>query len=183
MGHVHGYPFLKNKIYSLAHTNFVGHAPIDKSIALLYFKMPLQMAQSRAASQLRGTGVPRQSPSSIGIRRRHCANGSNHYKLLGIRKPAISPPSDLQVCQTSFLESLSTILRPKPAKEAPKKTGTKTVFVAGSTGRVGARIVRELLALGYSVRAGCRNVESAQENIDVAEACECVWGESKVWSQ
>lgn len=33
------------------------------------------------------------------------------------------------------------------------------VFVAGSTGRLGLRAVRELLAEGYSVRAGCRNIE------------------------
>lgn len=33
------------------------------------------------------------------------------------------------------------------------------VFVAGSTGRLGARIVRELLKQGYRVRAGVRNMD------------------------
>eukprot|EP00798_Chlamydomonas_sp_ICE-L_P012780 gene12780-16037_t len=42
-----------------------------------------------------------------------------------------------------------------------------TIFVAGSTGRLGARIVRELLAAGYKVRAGARDVESAQKNVDI----------------
>lgn len=36
-----------------------------------------------------------------------------------------------------------------------------TVFVAGATGRLGARIVRELLAQGFKVRAGVRNLDKA----------------------
>ena len=36
-----------------------------------------------------------------------------------------------------------------------------TVFVAGATGRLGARIVRELLSQGFKVRAGVRNMEKA----------------------
>jgi NAD(P)-dependent dehydrogenase (short-subunit alcohol dehydrogenase family) len=43
------------------------------------------------------------------------------------------------------------------------------VFVAGATGRAGARIVRELLKAGFKVRAGARNVEAAEEAVQVAE--------------
>lgn len=37
------------------------------------------------------------------------------------------------------------------------------VFVAGATGRLGARVVRELLAQGFSVRAGTTNPDKAAE--------------------
>ncbi|KAJ7570684.1 hypothetical protein O6H91_01G131300 [Diphasiastrum complanatum] len=36
------------------------------------------------------------------------------------------------------------------------------VFVAGATGKVGSRTVRELLKLGFTVRAGVRNIEKAK---------------------
>ena len=39
------------------------------------------------------------------------------------------------------------------------------MFVAGATGRLGVRIVRELLAQGYKVRAGVRNAEKAEVSI------------------
>lgn len=71
----------------------------------------------------------------------------------------------------------------KPAATQPKK-GTqklsfninrgrrdnKTVFVAGGTGRLGARIVRELVNKGFNVRAGTRNVDRAQSYVDTAAA-------------
>lgn len=43
-----------------------------------------------------------------------------------------------------------------------RKTDTNTVFVAGATGRLGARIVRELLGQGYKVRAGVRSPKKAE---------------------
>lgn len=43
------------------------------------------------------------------------------------------------------------------------------VFVAGSTGRVGLRIVRQLLLAGFKVRAGARNVDKAQQYSSLAE--------------
>ncbi len=44
------------------------------------------------------------------------------------------------------------------------------VFVAGATGRTGARAVRELLKAGFKVRAGARDVKRAEEALEVAEA-------------
>ena len=44
------------------------------------------------------------------------------------------------------------------------------VFVAGATGRLGLRIVRELLQAGFKVRAGARNVSKAQNYVDVASS-------------
>jgi len=45
---------------------------------------------------------------------------------------------------------------------------TIQVFVAGATGRLGLRIVRELLLAGFKVRAGARNTDKAQEYADLA---------------
>lgn len=43
------------------------------------------------------------------------------------------------------------------------------VFVAGSTGRIGLRIVRQLLLAGFKVRAGARNLDKAQSYANLAE--------------
>jgi uncharacterized protein YbjT (DUF2867 family) len=40
--------------------------------------------------------------------------------------------------------------------------------VAGATGRLGLRIVRELLLAGFKVRAGARNTDKAQEYAELA---------------
>ncbi|KAI7836826.1 hypothetical protein COHA_009327 [Chlorella ohadii] len=45
-----------------------------------------------------------------------------------------------------------------------------TVFVAGSTGRLGARIVRELLGKGFKVRAGVRNPDKADTFLEIASS-------------
>lgn len=47
------------------------------------------------------------------------------------------------------------------AKDVKSKDGN-LVFVAGATGRVGSRTVRELLKLGFKVRAGVRSAQRAQ---------------------
>lgn len=49
-----------------------------------------------------------------------------------------------------------------PATSPPKPP---TVFVAGATGRVGYRVVRELAKRGCAVRAGSRNTDKAREAV------------------
>ncbi|GAB4814594.1 hypothetical protein N2152v2_001640 [Parachlorella kessleri] len=52
-----------------------------------------------------------------------------------------------------------------------QKTGgpdPNTIFVAGATGRLGARIVRELLSQGYRVRAGVRSIDKAENFVRTA---------------
>lgn len=44
-----------------------------------------------------------------------------------------------------------------------------TVFVAGATGRVGARIVKECVRAGFNVRAGVRNLDKGNELIETAK--------------
>ena len=42
------------------------------------------------------------------------------------------------------------------------------MFVAGATGRLGARVVRELLGQGFRVRAGVRNLDKADTFLAIA---------------
>lgn len=46
--------------------------------------------------------------------------------------------------------------------EAAGTSGKKKVFVAGATGNTGKRIVEQLLAKGFSVKAGVRDVDKAK---------------------
>ncbi|XP_044488312.1 protein TIC 62, chloroplastic [Mangifera indica] len=57
-------------------------------------------------------------------------------------------------------------IRSEAVGETPKKADLKDndlAFVAGATGKVGSRTVRELLKLGYRVRAGVRSAQRAQD--------------------
>ncbi|XP_059296958.1 protein TIC 62, chloroplastic isoform X4 [Lycium ferocissimum] len=54
------------------------------------------------------------------------------------------------------------------AKDVKTKDGN-LVFVAGATGKVGSRTVRELLKLGFKVRAGVRSTQRAQPLIKSVE--------------
>ncbi|KAF5443986.1 hypothetical protein F2P56_036494 [Juglans regia] len=59
----------------------------------------------------------------------------------------------------------SAKVRSEAVEALPKKKDLKDddlVFVAGATGRVGSRTVRELLKLGFRVRAGVRSVQKAE---------------------
>lgn len=50
----------------------------------------------------------------------------------------------------------------------------KTVFVAGATGQTGKRIVNELLAQGYVVRAGVRDEAKAKDILPKSDKLEFV---------
>ncbi|XP_060176105.1 protein TIC 62, chloroplastic isoform X2 [Lycium barbarum] len=54
------------------------------------------------------------------------------------------------------------------AKDVKTKDGN-LVFVAGATGKVGSRTVRELLKLGFKVRAGVRSTQRAQPLVKSVE--------------
>lgn len=53
---------------------------------------------------------------------------------------------------------------PRAARAAavPPADGDATVFVAGATGQTGRRVVQQLRAAGYKVRAGVRDLRKAQ---------------------
>ena len=61
-----------------------------------------------------------------------------------------------------------SIFKSKDQKKSSGPIQNGVVFVAGATGRVGYRVVRELLLAGFKVRAGVRNVEKAQEMFNTA---------------
>ncbi|KAI5064685.1 hypothetical protein GOP47_0019380 [Adiantum capillus-veneris] len=50
----------------------------------------------------------------------------------------------------------------------PRRQDPRTVFVAGATGQIGARIVQKLLREGFSVRAGVRDLFVAQQLAEFA---------------
>eukprot|EP01024_Parvocaulis_polyphysoides_P001456 TRINITY_DN10386_c1_g1_i4.p2 TRINITY_DN10386_c1_g1~~TRINITY_DN10386_c1_g1_i4.p2 ORF type:complete len:486 (-),score=54.70 TRINITY_DN10386_c1_g1_i4:451-1884(-) len=50
-----------------------------------------------------------------------------------------------------------------PKKGRPQPRDENLVFVAGATGRLGSRIVKELLVKGFKVRGGVRSQEKAKE--------------------
>lgn len=59
----------------------------------------------------------------------------------------------------------TTKVRSEAVEAISKKEDWKdenVVFVAGATGRVGSRTVRELLKLGLQVRAGVRSAKKAE---------------------
>lgn len=49
--------------------------------------------------------------------------------------------------------------------ETASVTGLKKIFVAGATGSTGKRIVEQLLAKGYAVKAGVRDLEKAKTSL------------------
>jgi NADPH:quinone reductase-like Zn-dependent oxidoreductase len=56
------------------------------------------------------------------------------------------------------------------AASAPAQKEKEVVFVAGATGRVGSRAVRELMKLGFRVRAAVRNARRATSLVQVPVA-------------
>ena len=60
-------------------------------------------------------------------------------------------------------------------KETEMTTGSgkdnNVVFVAGATGKVGSRVVRELVKSGFRVRAGVRAVARGQSLLEVCYSC------------
>ncbi|KAI7758267.1 hypothetical protein M8C21_003613, partial [Ambrosia artemisiifolia] len=53
-------------------------------------------------------------------------------------------------------------LQPAETKTKDEEKDVNVVFVAGATGKVGSRTVRELLKLGFNVRAGVRSTQRAE---------------------
>ncbi|KAK4377314.1 hypothetical protein RND71_003610 [Anisodus tanguticus] len=84
---------------------------------------------------------------------KRCPN-SNNFKALRFRAQISAKASSLEPQGT--------------AKDVKSKDGN-LVFVAGATGRVGSRTVRELLKLGFKVRAGVRSAQRAQPLIKSVE--------------
>ncbi|KAM0933115.1 putative NAD(P)-binding domain, NAD(P)-binding domain superfamily [Dioscorea sansibarensis] len=57
---------------------------------------------------------------------------------------------------------------------ASSDDGKKKVFVAGSTGRTGKKIVEQLLAKGFAVRAGALDLEKARRSLPLGSSLDIV---------
>lgn len=66
---------------------------------------------------------------------------------------------------------------------ASSDDGKKKVFVAGSTGRTGKKIVEQLLAKGFAVRAGALDLEKARISLPLGSSLDIVSGDMRnfIW--
>ncbi|EFJ52948.1 hypothetical protein VOLCADRAFT_78986 [Volvox carteri f. nagariensis] len=129
--------------------------------------------------------VAGSSRSTQGVRVAHSSNGKSirSRKVTPVRAAAAETeapekPKGSAVIEGFFagLARLGTTgtVQLKAKKDEKKSSVNKdgrddnVVFVAGATGRTGARVVRELLESGFTVRAGARNVEAAESALSVA---------------
>ncbi|KAF5443985.1 hypothetical protein F2P56_036494 [Juglans regia] len=89
-----------------------------------------------------------------------------HGQVLKFRNSkGCSNARKLKFLSTRAQASGTAKVRSEAVEALPKKKDLKDddlVFVAGATGRVGSRTVRELLKLGFRVRAGVRSVQKAE---------------------
>jgi hypothetical protein len=121
---------------------------------------------------MRGHATVGASParSSLNKRRSHvrlpCRRGAVIVRAKASDNPFVKIGSQLVEAGSQLTRTLTGTTR------VPRKNvvDDNTVFVAGATGRLGARIVRECLLAGFNVRAGVRSKEKGQELIGTAEA-------------
>ncbi|CAL5378627.1 unnamed protein product [Camellia sinensis] len=107
------------------------------------------------------TGIP-SSLTLTGLRDKPFASGQAikfpNYKRFG-------DASNLKLVGFRVQASGSTIFSSEAVEAITKDANSKDdnlVFVAGATGKVGSRTVRELLKLGFKVRAGVRSAQRAE---------------------
>ncbi|GMP38072.1 hypothetical protein CsSME_00009470 [Camellia sinensis var. sinensis] len=107
------------------------------------------------------TGIP-SSLTLTGLRDKPFASGQAikfpNYKRFG-------DASNLKLVGFRVQASGSTIFSSEVVEAITKDANSKDdnlVFVAGATGKVGSRTVRELLKLGFKVRAGVRSAQRAE---------------------
>ncbi|CAL5377242.1 unnamed protein product [Camellia sinensis] len=107
------------------------------------------------------TGIP-SSLTLTGFRDKPFASGQAikfpNYKRFG-------DASNLKLVGFRVQASGSTIFSSEAVEAITKDANSKDdnlVFVAGATGKVGSRTVRELLKLGFKVRAGVRSAQRAE---------------------
>ncbi|KAJ0962643.1 hypothetical protein J5N97_027765 [Dioscorea zingiberensis] len=83
----------------------------------------------------------------------------------------LPPHTALKTLATNlFISSISASQMDSASTSAEKvgassAEGKKKVFVAGSTGRTGKKIVEQLLAKGFAVRAGALDLEKARSSL------------------
>eukprot|EP00882_Tetradesmus_deserticola_P009423 GHRQ01009946.1.p1 GENE.GHRQ01009946.1~~GHRQ01009946.1.p1 ORF type:complete len:511 (+),score=246.04 GHRQ01009946.1:105-1637(+) len=129
-------------------------------------KLTVNPVKAPAAPGLRQSGVQPFRSGQCSRRRVaiRCDAGKTGTKKLGGGGGSEGGLGGLLGTITRSIGTLPT--KGTAAKKGPKDP--RTVFLAGATGRLGARVLRELLAAGFKVRAGARNVDAAKSNTDIA---------------
>ncbi|GER50399.1 NAD(P)-binding Rossmann-fold superfamily protein [Striga asiatica] len=115
--------------------------------------MELSRVQSPAVSS-----IPRTAPLE-----KPFLCGPTILKLVGQNRTC-PDARKLRFIDSRARASDTTIIKCQAQDTVPSSSSQKDgnlVFVAGATGRVGSRTVRELLKLGFNVRAGVRSVQRA----------------------
>ncbi|TKY67525.1 TIC 62 [Spatholobus suberectus] len=112
-------------------------------------------------------------PSSLSRRGATEKPSASHVNLSHfIRYPCTTRTTKHKIRGTTAQASGSTKSSTGTAEGIPEKTDSKDdnlVFVAGATGRVGSRTVRELIKLGFRVRAGVRSAQRADALVQSVE--------------
>ncbi|CAM6086535.1 unnamed protein product [Calypogeia fissa] len=95
------------------------------------------------------------------------------FKLPGsLKLKKGEPEDDEETTAASGTKKFGTAKLPGtvklPGTQRSRRKDNNVVFVAGATGKVGRRVVRELVQLGFTVRAGVRDVEKAQFLVEFA---------------
>ncbi|KAD3066516.1 hypothetical protein R6Q59_019260 [Mikania micrantha] len=83
-------------------------------------------------------------------------------KPFGSNKIARSNAVKLKPVRFNVQASATIGLQPAETKTKNGEKDENLIFVAGATGKVGSRTVRELLKLGFNVRAGVRSTQRAE---------------------
>ncbi|XP_024637320.1 protein TIC 62, chloroplastic isoform X2 [Medicago truncatula] len=107
-------------------------------------------------------------PSSLTRREAAAVKPSGHVNLSKyshfINYPFTTTPCKNRIRSNIIRAQVSGSTKSSTAEGIPEKKDSKDdnlVFVAGATGKVGSRTVRELIKLGFKVRAGVRSAQRA----------------------
>ncbi|XP_061359134.1 protein TIC 62, chloroplastic [Gastrolobium bilobum] len=144
---------IKSQNYSQLHISFSHSIPSFISIQA----MPMEAFSLQSL-------IPTTIPSSLS-RRVPTHKPSVHVNLHKYSDFLRYPCTTIHTIRSTRPQaSGSTKCSSGTSEGIPEKTDSKDdnlVFVAGATGRVGSRTVRELIKLGFRVRAGVRNAQRA----------------------
>ncbi|CAH1451071.1 unnamed protein product [Lactuca virosa] len=83
-------------------------------------------------------------------------------KSFGTKRSVQSNAIKLRPVRFKVQAAATTGLQPTETKTKDGEEDGNLIFVAGATGKVGSRTVRELLKLGFNVRAGVRSIQRAE---------------------
>ncbi|KAG0570542.1 hypothetical protein KC19_6G169500 [Ceratodon purpureus] len=106
---------------------------------------------------------------------------SGRFSLPGIKRVKKEASDDSESDMKTGTRKISKL--PGTLKLRKQKKDNKVVFVSGATGKVGSRVVRELLNSGFQVRAGVRDVARGEALLsEMADEINSSDDEPKSWA-